>query len=46
VAHLAERLGEVVGGIAVVFDDEKSHGDPVDFAAARNPRARTTPMRT
>ncbi len=29
VAYLAERLGEIVGRIAIVFDDEKSHDDPV-----------------
>jgi hypothetical protein len=48
VAHLAECLGEVVSGIAVVFDDEKSHDDPVDpiDLAAVATRARTTPMRT
>jgi hypothetical protein len=45
VANLAERLGEVVGGIAVVFDDEKPHDDPVDpiDLAAAATRAGTTP---
>ena len=28
VADLAEGLGEIVGGVAVVFDDQKAHGDP------------------
>jgi hypothetical protein len=28
-ADLAEGLGEIIGGIAVVFDDKKSHADPI-----------------
>jgi hypothetical protein len=31
VAHLAEGLGEVVGCIAVIFNDEKSHDVPVEM---------------
>ena len=27
-ADLAEGLDQVVGGVAVVFDDQEAHGDP------------------
>jgi hypothetical protein len=27
VADLAERLGEILGGIAIVFDDEQTHDE-------------------
>jgi hypothetical protein len=48
---LAERLGEIVGCIAIVFNDEKSHDDPADdpihFAADRHLRfGSTNPMPT
>ena len=31
---LAEGLGEIVGCIAVVFNDEEAHDDPISFATA------------
>ena len=29
VADLAKRLGQIIGGIAVVFDDQQPHDEPV-----------------
>ncbi len=39
VADLAEGLDQVVGGVAVVFDDQEAHGDPVRSLPYVRPRS-------
>ena len=39
---LAEGLDQIVGGIAVVFDDQETHGDPTSLGARCSP-ARAEP---
>ena len=34
-ADLAEGLDEIVGGVAIVFDDQQAHGDPVRLRVGR-----------
>ena len=42
VADLAERLDQIVGGVAVVFDDQKAHGHVAVPAEADRPRRPVT----
>ena len=35
-ADLAERLDQIVGGVAVVLDDQKAHGDPIRLRIGRS----------
>ena len=34
-ADLAECLDQIVGGVAVVLDDQKAHGDPIRLRIGR-----------
>ena len=37
-ADLAEGLDQIVGGVAVVFDDQQAHGGPLGFASSASRR--------